>query len=112
MAKRDWYCEDVLSGNLTVQTIWEDDRVLAFHHPSPTAEIHVVVIPKDHVPSILDAKALDGLLLVSMIRAIQEVANRLGLVHRGFYVRANAAAPGVTPHMHWHIMGPGIPDPR
>ena len=26
---------------------------------------------------------------------------------KGFYVRTNAAAPGVTPHMHWHVLGPG-----
>jgi histidine triad (HIT) family protein len=109
MARRDWYCEDVLSGKLEVNKVWEDRRVMAFHHPQPQAEIHVVVIPKQHVPSILDARALDGALLSSMVRAIQEVARALGLDQDGFYVRANAAAPGVTPHMHWHVIGPGIP---
>jgi len=53
--------------------------------------------------------ALDGALLSSMVLAIQQVARELGLDKTGFYVRANAAAPGVTPHMHWHIIGPGIP---
>jgi histidine triad (HIT) family protein len=108
MARRDWYCEDVLSGKIEVKVIWEDDRVLAFHHPRPKAEIHAVVIPKSHVPSILDASAVDGALLSSMILAIQNVARQLGLDKTGFYVRANASAPGVTPHMHWHIIGPGI----
>ncbi len=108
MAFRDWYCEDVLSGNMEIQKVWEDERVLAFHHPRPMAEIHIVIIPKEHVPSILDPQALDGLLLSSMIRAIQEVARKAGLEGKGFYVRANAAAPGVTPHMHWHVVGPGI----
>ena len=109
MPRRDWYCEDVLSGKITVSKVWEDERVLAFHHPSPQAEIHVVVIPKQHVASLLDPLALDGALLSSMLRAIQETARALGLDQAGFYVRANAAAPGVTPHMHWHIYGPGIP---
>jgi histidine triad (HIT) family protein len=108
MAGRDWYCEDVLSGKLDVQRVSEDDRVLAFHHPRPVAEIHVVVIPKSHVPSLLGAAALDGDLLSSMVRAIQVTPSSLGLLDddrpRGFYVRANAAAPGVTPHMHWHIL--------
>jgi len=107
--KRDWYCEDVLSGRLEVRKVYEDERVLAFHHPRPVAEVHVVVIPKDHVPSIIDPKAIDGRLLESMIRAVQAAARSLGLDTRGFYVRANAAAPGVTPHMHWHVMGPGVP---
>lgn len=107
MARRDWYCEDVLSGKLDVQRVYEDDRVLAFHHPRPAASIPVVV-PKSHVPSVLQPTALDGELLTSMVRAIQATATGLGLMDgEGFYVRANAAAPGVTPHMHWHVLGPG-----
>lgn len=109
MARRDWYCEDVLSGKIEVRKVWEDDRVLAFHHPQPKAEIHVVIIPKDHVPSILHPLALDGALLSSMVMAVQRTAQALGLDRAGFHVRANAAAPGVTPHMHWHVVGPGIP---
>jgi histidine triad (HIT) family protein len=109
MARRDWYCEDVLSGKLEVDVVWQDDRVLAFHHPRPKAEIHVVVIPKEHILSILDPKALDGALLTSMVLAVQQTAHELGLDRTGFYVRTNAAGPGVTPHMHWHVMGPGIP---
>ena len=80
MAKRDWYCEDVLSGQLDVQRVYEDDRVLAFKHPRPLAGIHVVVIPKSHVSSLLDEAALDGDLLSSMVRAIQATANSLGLL--------------------------------
>ena len=109
MARRDWYCEDVLTGRLEIKKIWEDELVLAFHHPQPQAGIHVVIIPKKHVPSLLDPLALDGMLLTSMVMAIQAVARELGLDETGFQVRANAGAPGVTPHMHWHIMGPGIP---
>jgi histidine triad (HIT) family protein len=109
MAHRDWYCEDVLSGKIEVDVVWEDDRVLAFHHPEPKANIHVVVVPKKHVPSLMAPSALDGALLTSMISAIQHAARRLGLDQAGFQVRANAAAPGVTPHMHWHLLGSGIP---
>ncbi len=109
MPRRDWYCEDVLSGKIEVRKVWEDERVLAFHHPQPQAEIHVVIIPKQHVPSLLDPLALDGALLSSMVQAIQLAARALGLDQTGFQVRANAAGPGVTPHMHWHLMGPGIP---
>jgi histidine triad (HIT) family protein len=106
--KRDWYCEDVLSGSLPVRKVFEDQRVMAFHHPYPEVEIHVVVIPKAHVASLLAEGARDGELLSSMVHAIQRTARQLGLDTSGFFVRANAAAPGVTPHMHWHVMGPGV----
>lgn len=110
--KRDWYCEDVLSGKLQVKVVWQDDRVLAIHHPYPEAPIHAVVIPKRHVTSLLAPELLDGALLLSMTQGVQESAKLLGLSESGFQLRANAIAPGVTPHVHWHIVGPGMPPPR
>lgn len=108
MARRDWYCEDVLSGKLDVARVYEDDRVLAFHHPKPVADVHVVVIPKAHVGGLMDRAALDGNLLTSMVQAVQQTAASTDLLNgEGFYIRANAAAPGVTPHMHWHVIGSG-----
>jgi len=104
MANRDWYCEDVLSGKLQVKLIWEDKRVLAFHHPKPADGVHAVIIPKDHVSSIMDPLAIDGKLLKSMVKAVQKVVTQTGLDTAGFFVRTNALAPGVTPHMHWHVM--------
>jgi histidine triad (HIT) family protein len=114
MALTDWYCEEVLAGILPVDRVFEDDRVLAFHHPQPSARPHVVVIPKAHVPSLLAPDALDGDLLVSMITAVQHAAVATGVDGgNGFYVRANAAGPGVTPHMHWHVLpGSGTNWPR
>ena len=113
MALTDWYCDEVLSGKLPVERVFEDERVLAFHHPRPAAVPHVVVIPKRHVPSLLAPEALDGDLLVSMVKAVRQAAKELGVEEgRGFYVRANAAA-GVTPHMHWHVLpGAGSDWPR
>jgi histidine triad (HIT) family protein len=111
MADYDWYCDDVLSGKLEVDRVYEDDKVLAFHHPRPITKIHVVAVPKTHVPSLLSEEATDGELLTSMLRAIQKTASDLGLDKEGFSIVANAVAPGVTPHMHWHIMGPGVDAP-
>jgi diadenosine tetraphosphate (Ap4A) HIT family hydrolase len=110
--KRDWFCEDVLSGKLEVQILHQDDRVMAFHHPDPDATLHVVIIPKAHVAGLLATEALDPALMGSVMAAIQEVARLLGLRDRGFFVRANAATPDVTPHMHWHVMGPGLAPER
>jgi len=110
--KRDWYCEDVLSGKLKVHVIHEDDLVLAFEHPYPEYVAHAVVIPKRHVASLMVDDAADPTLLAAMIRAVQAVARSIGLHEQGFRLEANAGTPGVTPHMHWHVIGPGLPPPR
>ena len=105
MASRDWFCEDVLSGKMKVQVIWEDDLVLAFHHPYPRFKAHAVVIPKKHISSILDKEALDGTLLKSMVLAVQKTAGAIRVDKTGFYLRCNAAFSEVTSHMHWHVIG-------
>jgi histidine triad (HIT) family protein len=104
--KRDWYCEDVLSGKAPIDRVYEDELVLAFHHPRPASPVHVVVIPKAHTPSLLGVEARDPRLLVAMIGAVQEVARRLKIGPEGVRLTANAGAPGVTPHMHWHLTSP------
>jgi histidine triad (HIT) family protein len=109
VAGRDWYCEDVLSGNMEVKRVWEDDQVLAFHHPEPQADIHVAVIPREHIRSILDPDALDGALLSSLVMAVKEAAHQLGLDKQGFYVPTKAGSDGVPHNMHMHIVGSGIP---
>ncbi len=92
-----------MSGKLAVRRIWEDNLVVAFHHPYSQTGVHAVVIPKRHVESILHPNALDEGLLSSMVHAVQKVARISGLDKKGFFVRTNAAHPEVTPHMHWHI---------
>jgi len=109
MIKRDWYCEDVLSGAVAVDIVWQDENVLAFHHLSPTWPVHVVVVPRAHIDSVLDESALDGALWQSIVRAVQAAARALNLDKEGFFVRMNAAAPRETPHLHLHVCGPGIP---
>lgn len=42
--RRDWYREDVLSEKLEIAKVWEDGRVLAFHHPQSQAEIHIASV--------------------------------------------------------------------
>ena len=59
----DFYCDEVLSGRTEVQKVAETERVLAYHHTRPYWPVHIVVIPKVHVPSLVDLGAADETLL-------------------------------------------------
>jgi histidine triad (HIT) family protein len=98
----------IVAGESPASVFHEDDVVLGLMDIGPVTRGHAMIIPKEHVSSILDPMALDGELLSSMVLAVQKTAWKLGLDEEGFYVRTNAAAPGVTPHMHWRVVGPGI----
>ena len=38
----------IAAGDLSADIVYENEHVLAFQHPKPTAEIHVAVIPRKH----------------------------------------------------------------
>ncbi|MYU65505.1 HIT domain-containing protein, partial [Streptomyces sp. SID69] len=50
----DFYCHQALTGAVPIERVAETDRVLAFHHTNPSYPVHIVVIPKEHVPSLTD----------------------------------------------------------
>jgi histidine triad (HIT) family protein len=106
----DWYCHGVLDGTLTVDRIYENDQAVAFwapagHHLNDEYEIHVYVIPKRHVTTILDLQPGDAALLLGLTEAIQAVSNKLNLAERGFFIRANVMPPYQhTGHIHLHLL--------
>ena len=64
----DFYCEEVLSGRTTVRIVRETDSVLAYHHTRPFWPVHVVVIPKRHIASLLALEESDDQLLLECLR--------------------------------------------
>ena len=50
----DFYCDEALSGKTPIEVIAETEEMLAFHHTRPFWPVHIVVIPKRHIPSLTD----------------------------------------------------------
>jgi histidine triad (HIT) family protein len=98
----DFYCEEVLSGRRTVDVVFEDEHVLAYHHTRPFfRDAHVVVVPKVHVSSLLDPAAepmLPGLLAV-----VRSVAADVLAEHGAARVLTNLGSYQDSKHLHWHV---------
>jgi histidine triad (HIT) family protein len=92
---------------LACDAVYEDEQVIAFRDLNPQAPTHVLVIPKDHVESLLDAgpdqRDLMGHLLLTCLR----VAKETGVDGTGFRVVANCGADGgqTVDHLHLHVLG-------
>ena len=50
----DFYCDEALSGKTPVKVVLETEDVLAFHHTKRYWPVHIVVVPKVHIPSLTD----------------------------------------------------------
>ena len=70
----DFYCDEVLSGRTPVKVVAETDQALAYHHTRPFWPVHIVVIPKQHVPSLTDLGDSDPELLPHLLEVVRAVA--------------------------------------
>lgn len=100
----DFYCDEVLSGKLAVERVRETANVLAFRHTRPAYPVHIVVIPKQHIASLVDFAPGDDALLLEMIAVIREVAAGVLAEHGACRVITNLGDYQDSKHLHWHVV--------
>ena len=100
------FCK-IATGTIPSKKVYEDAEVLAFDDIHPMAPVHVIIIPKKHIPTMLDVTKTDMNSIGSMFIAAQEVARIKGINERGFRVVINCNEEGgqVIFHLHMHVLG-------
>jgi histidine triad (HIT) family protein len=96
----------IVEGSVPSDKVYEDDKVVAFRDINPAAPVHVLVIPKKHIPSVLEA-AEEPELLGEIVAAAAKVAKKLGLAEKGFRLVNNCGEQGLQTvyHIHFHLIG-------
>ena len=97
----DFYCDEVFSGKTLVEKVIETDNVLAYHHTRPFWPVHIVVVPRQHVDSLLTVD--DGLLVELMDVAKKVAATVLG-EHGAARVITNLGQYQDSKHLHFHVV--------
>jgi len=100
----DFYCQQVLTGRLPVDKVYETERVLAFHHTCPAYPVHLVVIPKTHVPSLVDLDTEGDDLLPELLSAVRMIAADVVSEHGACRVVTNLGQYQDSKHLHWHVI--------
>jgi histidine triad (HIT) family protein len=100
------FCK-IASHEIPSQVVWEDDQAIAFHDRNPKAKVHVLLIPKAHIESLVTVGDSDASWLGTLMVNIQKIARQLGIVESGFQVRIRTGRDGgqEVGHLHIHIMG-------
>jgi histidine triad (HIT) family protein len=89
---------------LPVNRLYETERVLAFCHPQPSHRVHVLIVPKQAIPSVLALTAEHGPLLQDVFTTAQEVVKLLELETNGFRLVVNGGAYQDVMQVHWHLI--------
>ncbi|GMQ88935.1 MAG: histidine triad nucleotide-binding protein [Gammaproteobacteria bacterium] len=100
------FCK-MVSGDITPDTVYEDEDVLAFRDVNPQAPVHVLVVPKQHVPTINDLDADNSVLVGKMMMAAARIAQQEGFAEQGYRTVMNCNDYGgqTVFHIHLHLLG-------
>ena len=94
----------IAEGEIPSTKVYEDDCVLAFRDIEPQAPSHILIIPKQHFDSVLDA---NGDTVAYMIEIAKKIALSEGLAENGFRLVINTGEEGgqSVKHLHMHLLG-------
>lgn len=100
------FCK-MVAGEITPDTVYENDDVLAFRDINPQAPTHVLVVPKRHISTINDLTPDDAELVGKLYLAAQQVAAGDGIAEEGYrtLMNCNAGAGQSVFHIHLHVLG-------
>ncbi len=99
----DYYCDVALKGEIELRKEFESDNVLAFHHTRPYCPVHIVVIPKKHIPSFTNVAKEDEPILGELIDVVKKLAQQVEATHGAARVLTNIGEYQDSKHLHFHV---------
>ena len=92
---------------IPAKLVHEDDDVVAFEDLNPQAPVHVLVVPRRHVPSLNELEAGDDALAGKLLRVAAGIARARGVAEPGWRAVVNVGKEGgqVVFHVHLHVLG-------
>lgn len=99
----DFYCDVALPHPDRLEVVFDDERVLAFHHTRPFWETHIVVVPKRHIASLTSVDEADADDVRALFRAVQVIAREVEAEHGAAAVLTNLGGYQDSKHLHVHV---------
>lgn len=94
----------IVAREATAKVVYEDDRAVAFEDIARGAPLHVLVVPREHVESVVELA--DEALLGHLVAIASRVARDAGNADSGFRIVTNTGpdAGQAVPHLHFHVV--------
>lgn len=92
-----------LSGVLPVRRVRSKGRTIAFYHPHPHWDRHIVVVPKRSVASVVESHQSVVAAVGETFHAALDLGFDLGMERPGFSVLVNGGRYQVVQQLHFHL---------
>ena len=99
------FCK-IVAGQIPAKKVFEDEDIFAFHDIQPWAPVHILIVPKQHITSMVDVGPQHQALLGSMLAVSPRLMLELGVTN-GYRHVINTGRDGrqEVQHVHMHVMG-------
>ncbi len=98
------FCK-IIQGAAPARKIYEDELTCAFWDARPAAPIHILIVPKKHIPTLNDIPPGDPV-AAHMSQVAVEIAKKLGVYQSGyrFFINVNRGGGQMVFHLHAHFI--------
>jgi len=98
------FCK-IINKEIPAKIAYEDDQVLSFYDINPQAPIHLLIVPKMHIATIMEIDDENSSLLSEIFRVAQNLARENNLDKKGFRLVVNTGESQTVNHLHFHLLG-------
>jgi histidine triad (HIT) family protein len=100
------FCK-IIAGEIPSDIIYQDDEIIAFRDINPKAPVHLLILPKKHIPSLDQMEESDTTLVGRMVAVANKLAKDERIDQKGYRLTINCGKEGgqLVPHLHMHLLG-------
>ena len=100
------FCK-IINKGLPSRIIYQDEKILAFNDIKPKAPVHLLIIPRKHIPSIDYLKKGDRELIGDLLLVARKLAKEYKVSQTGYRLIFNVGkdAGQTVNHLHLHLLG-------
>jgi len=99
------FCK-IAEGSIPSTAIYSDDLAYALADLHPQAPVHILIIPREHIASMMDADESKSALLGHLHWVAAQIAHTRQL-SSGYRIVVNTGSDGgqTVDHLHLHLLG-------
>ena len=97
----------IVNKEIPATIVYEDDQIVAFGDINPKAPVHVLIIPRKHIPGVTEMKGDDREVVAHIFASAKKIASSLKVQESGFRLVVNSGpdAGQAVNHLHVHLFG-------
>ena len=99
------FCK-IIAGQIPTGIEYEDEFCISFHDINPRAKVHLLVIPKKHIPTMNDLVEDDEKILGRMMNVASKIAKKFKMLSYRLLISVGKEAGQEVFHIHLHVMSP------